>query len=59
MLISDCVKSRYLAGCRISLVGFEAFEMRKLVNMVHRGGGSRSLSFNDKLTHIVIGNPTE
>uniref|UniRef100_A0A1S3E5C7 DNA topoisomerase 2-binding protein 1-A n=2 Tax=Cicer arietinum TaxID=3827 RepID=A0A1S3E5C7_CICAR len=49
----------YLAECRIFLVGFEASEMRKLVNMVRKGGGSRYMSFNDKLTHIVIGNPTE
>lgn len=49
----------YLSECRILLVGFEASEMRKLVNMVRKGGGSRYMSFNDKLTHIVIGNPTE
>ncbi|KAL2317839.1 hypothetical protein Fmac_031715 [Flemingia macrophylla] len=49
----------YLSECRISLVGFEACEMRKLVNMVRKGGGSRYMSLNDKLTHIVIGNPTE
>ncbi|MCI68848.1 DNA topoisomerase 2-binding protein 1-like, partial [Trifolium medium] len=54
MLVSDCIKSHYLAECRIL-----ASEMRKLVNMVRKGGGSRCLSFNDKLTHIVIGNPTE
>lgn len=49
----------YLSECRILLVGFEASEMRKLVNMVRKGGGSRYMSFNDKLTHIVIGNPSE
>ncbi|KAI5421256.1 hypothetical protein KIW84_044910 [Lathyrus oleraceus] len=49
----------YLAECRILLAGFEASEMRKLVNMVRKGGGSRYMYFNDKLTHIVIGNPTE
>ena len=49
----------YLSDCRILLVGFEASEMRKLVNMVRRGGGSRYMSFNDKLTHIVVGNPSE
>ncbi|KAK7385140.1 hypothetical protein VNO78_30851 [Psophocarpus tetragonolobus] len=31
----------YLSECRIILVGFEACEMRKLVNMVRKGGGSR------------------
>ncbi|XP_039683639.1 uncharacterized protein [Medicago truncatula] len=50
---------RYLADCRISLVGFEASEMEKLSNMVRKGGGSQCLYLNDKLTHIVIGNPTE
>jgi len=49
----------YLSECRIFLVGFEALEMRKLINIVRKGGGSRYLSFNDKLTHIVVGNPTE
>ena len=49
----------YLSECRILLVGFEASDMRKLVNMVRKGGGSRYISFNDKLTHIVIGAPSE
>ncbi|GAV85925.1 BRCT domain-containing protein/PTCB-BRCT domain-containing protein [Cephalotus follicularis] len=49
----------YLSECRILLVGFEAGEMRKLVNMVRRGGGSRYMLFNDKLTHIVVGTPSE
>ncbi|XP_030934131.1 DNA topoisomerase 2-binding protein 1-A [Quercus lobata] len=49
----------YLSECRILLVGFEVSEMRKLVSMVRRGGGSRYMSFNDKLTHIVVGSPSE
>ncbi|CAI0393263.1 unnamed protein product [Linum tenue] len=49
----------YLADCRISLVGFESSESRKLVNMVRRGGGSRYVVLNDQLTHIIIGSPTE
>ncbi|PQM37677.1 hypothetical protein Pyn_12723 [Prunus yedoensis var. nudiflora] len=49
----------YLSECRISLVGFKASEMRRLVNMIRRGGGSRYMSFNDKLTHIVVGTPSE
>ncbi|KAI4337857.1 hypothetical protein L6164_016226 [Bauhinia variegata] len=49
----------YLSECRILLVGFEASEMRKLVNMVRKGGGSRYMVFNDKLTHIVIGTLSE
>lgn len=49
----------YLSDCRILLVGFHAAEMRKLVNKVRRGGGSRYMAFNDRLTHIVVGTPTE
>ncbi|CAL5348451.1 unnamed protein product [Camellia sinensis] len=49
----------YLSDCRILLLGFDASEMRKLVNMVRRGGGSRYMSFNEKLTHIVVGTPLE
>ncbi|KAE8726181.1 Topbp1, putative isoform 3 [Hibiscus syriacus] len=49
----------YLSDCRISLVGFEASEMRKLVAIVRRGGASRYMSCNDKLTHIVVGTPSE
>ncbi|KAL5835768.1 hypothetical protein ACOSQ3_015319 [Xanthoceras sorbifolium] len=49
----------YLSECRISLVGFEASEMRKLVNLVRRGGGSRYVSLNNKLTHIIVGTLSE
>ncbi|KAA8546448.1 hypothetical protein F0562_002813 [Nyssa sinensis] len=49
----------YLSECRILLVGFDASEIRKLVNMVRRGGGSRYMSFNEKLTHVVVGTPSE
>ncbi|XP_044480329.1 DNA topoisomerase 2-binding protein 1-A-like isoform X1 [Mangifera indica] len=49
----------YLSKCRISLVGFEASEMRKLVNMVRRGGGSRYVSCNSRLTHIIVGTLSE
>ncbi|KAK6143199.1 hypothetical protein DH2020_023547 [Rehmannia glutinosa] len=49
----------YLSECRILLVGFEASELRKLVDMVRQGGGSRYMSFNQKLTHVVVGNPSE
>ncbi|XP_027159017.1 DNA topoisomerase 2-binding protein 1 [Coffea eugenioides] len=49
----------YLSVCRIMLVGFHADNMRKLVSMVHRGGGSRYMSFNEKLTHIIVGTPSE
>lgn len=49
----------YLSECRILLVGFEASELRKLVNMVRQGGGSRYMSIREKLTHVVVGNPSE
>ncbi|KAI3669544.1 hypothetical protein L6452_40783 [Arctium lappa] len=49
----------YLLNCKIHLVGFDASEMRRLVNMVRRGGGSRYMSLNGQLTHIVVGTPTE
>lgn len=49
----------YLAVCRIMLVGFNACDMRKLVDMVRRGGGSRYMSYNEKITHIIVGTPSE
>ncbi|KAG9159286.1 hypothetical protein Leryth_019890 [Lithospermum erythrorhizon] len=49
----------YLSECRITIVGFEASELRKLVSIVRRGGGSRYMHFNEKLTHIVVGSPSE
>lgn len=65
--LEDCVaddsqsedNDLYLSECRISFVGFEASEMRRLVNIVRRGGGSRYMSFSDRLTHIVVGTPSE
>ncbi|KAH6769080.1 hypothetical protein C2S51_014416 [Perilla frutescens var. frutescens] len=49
----------YLSECKILLVGFEACELRKLVNMVRRGGGSRYMSVREKLTHVIVGNPSK
>eukprot|EP01018_Ginkgo_biloba_P019691 Gb_04893 [translate_table: standard] len=49
----------YLANCRIILAGFQAVEMRKLVSMVRSGGGSRYMSFSEKLTHIIVGKPSK
>ncbi|CAI9266608.1 unnamed protein product [Lactuca saligna] len=49
----------YFLNCKIHLVGFDAPEMRRLVNMVRRGSGSRYMSLNDQLTHIVVGTPSE
>ncbi|CAI9102882.1 OLC1v1001248C1 [Oldenlandia corymbosa var. corymbosa] len=48
----------YLSDCRILIVGFDASDTRKLVSMVRKGGGSRYMSFNEKLTHIIVGTPT-
>lgn len=49
----------YLENCKILLAGFQPIVMRKLVNMVRTGGGSRYMSFNDGLTHIIVGRPSE
>ncbi|PIA47580.1 hypothetical protein AQUCO_01400310v1 [Aquilegia coerulea] len=50
----------YLSDCRILFVGFQASEMRKLVKLVHKGGGSRCMSLSEeRLTHIVVGSPSE
>ncbi|KAL3631378.1 hypothetical protein CASFOL_024362 [Castilleja foliolosa] len=49
----------YLSECRVLLVGFDGSELRKLVDMVCQGGGSRYMSFNQKLTHVVVGNLSE
>ncbi|XP_077224366.1 transcription coactivator isoform X2 [Tasmannia lanceolata] len=49
----------YLSDCRILFVGFEATELRKLVNMVRKGGGTRHMSFSEKLTHIIVGTLSE
>ncbi|XP_022134020.1 DNA topoisomerase 2-binding protein 1 [Momordica charantia] len=49
----------YLSACRIKVVGFEASELRKIVNMIRGGGGSRFILSNNKLTHIIVGNLSE
>lgn len=49
----------YLSDCRIFLLGFEASEMRRLVKLVRRGGGSRYMLLNERMTHIVVGTPSE
>ncbi|VYS51306.1 unnamed protein product [Arabidopsis thaliana] len=49
----------YLSDCRIFLLGFEASEMRKLAKLVRRGGGSRYMLLNERMTHIVVGTPSE
>ncbi|GAB2289813.1 hypothetical protein Dimus_024119 [Dionaea muscipula] len=49
----------YLSDCRVCLVGFDSFDMQKLVNLVRRGGGSRFVSYSERLTHIVVGCPSD
>lgn len=49
----------YLSDCRIFLVGFEERELSRLVAMVRKGGGSRHMLLSEKLTHIIIGAPSE
>lgn len=49
----------YLSNCRISLVGFDEKEMLRLVMMIRNGGGSRHILLSEKLTHIILGAPSE
>ena len=49
----------YLSGCRIFLTGFDAAEMRKLVNLVLAGGGTRHMEMNDTITHVILGSVPE
>lgn len=49
----------YLSECRICLVGFDASDMRKLVGVIRKGGGSRYMSCSERLTHIVVGAPSD
>jgi topoisomerase (DNA) II binding protein 1 len=49
----------YLSNCRISLVGFDEKEMLRLVMMIRNGGGCRHIWLSEKLTHIVLGMPSE
>ncbi|XP_024310454.1 DNA topoisomerase 2-binding protein 1 isoform X3 [Brachypodium distachyon] len=49
----------YLSNCRISLVGFEEKELSRLVTMIRDGGGSRHVMLSERLTHIILGAPSE
>ncbi|KAJ7299162.1 hypothetical protein O6H91_Y168400 [Diphasiastrum complanatum] len=49
----------YLSECRIHLVGFESNDLRRLVNMVSDGGGTRYVEFNETVTHVIVGQPSE
>ena len=52
-------ENMYLSNCRIYFSGFAAPELRKYVNIVRDGGGTRHMEFGDRVTHIIIGKPTE
>ncbi|KAM3311676.1 hypothetical protein ACQJBY_031981 [Aegilops geniculata] len=49
----------YLSNCRISLVGFKEKELSRLVMMIRNGGGSRHVMLSERLTHIILGAPSE
>jgi topoisomerase (DNA) II binding protein 1 len=49
----------YLSGCQFYFTGFEAVEMRRLVNLVLDGGGTRYIEFNNAVTHVIVGQPLE
>ncbi|XP_056693794.1 uncharacterized protein [Spinacia oleracea] len=49
----------YLSDCRICLVGFNSSDVRKLVGIVRKGGGSRYMASSERLTHIVVGEPSD
>lgn len=49
----------YLSECRISLVGFTEKEMASLVALVRKGGGTRHYMLSQRLTHIIVGAPSE
>ncbi|CAM0874720.1 unnamed protein product [Alopecurus aequalis] len=49
----------YLSNCRISLVGFEEQELLRLLMMIRDGGGSRHVMLSERLTHIILGAPSE
>lgn len=49
----------YLSDCRIFFAGFEINEMRTLIKLVRRSGATRHMSLSERLTHIVVGSPSE
>ncbi|KAK9741001.1 hypothetical protein RND81_03G075200 [Saponaria officinalis] len=49
----------YLSDCKIYFVGFDTSDTRKLLGMVRRGGGSRYMFCNERLTHIIVGAPSD
>ncbi|KAI5057154.1 hypothetical protein GOP47_0027169 [Adiantum capillus-veneris] len=51
--------SMYLSNCQVYFSGFPAPDLRKYVKMVRDGGGTRFMEFNDRVTHVILGNLTE
>lgn len=49
----------YLANCGIVLLGFERVELQNLVGMILRGGGRRYMQLSEKITHVIVGSPSE
>ncbi|KAI4388096.1 hypothetical protein MLD38_000459 [Melastoma candidum] len=49
----------YLSECRLMLVGFDSQKLRSLVNITRKGGASRYTTSNERLTHIIVGCPSE
>ncbi|KAL2642951.1 hypothetical protein R1flu_010538 [Riccia fluitans] len=58
---SECTgeSDDYLSTCRIFLAGFEPCEMRRLAMMVLDAGGTRYMEFQSRVTHVVLGKPSE
>lgn len=49
----------YLSDCRIFFAGFEINEMRTLIKLIRRSGATRHMLLSERLTHIVVGSPSE
>lgn len=49
----------YLSECRLMLVGFDSLKLRSLVTITRKGGASRYTTSNERLTHIIVGCPSE
>ena len=50
---SETVQGRYLDSCLIHPVGFERAQMKDLVKLIRRGGGTRLVKPDNQVTHIV------
>jgi topoisomerase (DNA) II binding protein 1 len=59
LMVSGEGNDIYLSGCRVFLAGFNLADMRRLVRLVLGGGGTRYVEFNDRVTHVVLGKPSE